>query len=119
TVHRERAPVPHGLERVGRERRAKAAAAVEDDLGVPIRDRLLDVALDDTLREVERAASVALRPLPILAHVDQVESLARLLPAVDLLGRRLTDACLGVGDEPEKTRRVLHRSSPTTSAGRR
>src|SRR5439155_1129197 len=83
-VHRDRPAVAHLLERIGGERRAEAAPAVEDDLGLAIRDALLDVALDDALREVPRAAGVALLPLAILAHVDQVEALARLLAAAHL-----------------------------------
>src|SRR5262249_54971553 len=96
--------------------------AVQNDLGVTVRDRLLDVALDDPLREMDGAAGVALLPLAVLAHVDEVEPASRLLTALDLLRSRLLDARLRVGDERQECGRMLHRqqlgrdTARTTSA---
>ena len=71
--HRLHVAVAHLREVLGGERRAEAAAAVEDDLGVGVGDRLLDVALDDALAEVPRALDAACGELALLADVDELE----------------------------------------------
>src|SRR5690242_4183935 len=69
SVHRSDVRVAHFAEIVRRKRRAKAAAAVEDDLGIRVGDLRLDVALDDALAEVLCARQVPLGPLALFAHV--------------------------------------------------
>src|SRR5207244_2912285 len=59
-----------------------------------------------------------LMPLPVLAHVDQVEALARLLPSAHRLRCGLADVLLRFGDQPEKSRRVVHpATAPSPAAG--
>src|SRR5919107_43338 len=60
--------VAHALEVVGGQRRAVAAAAVEDEFRGVVRDFALDVALDDAAPHVPCARGVAALPLVVLAH---------------------------------------------------
>src|SRR6266481_1409184 len=110
-VHRLRPRVAHLLERVGGERRAEAAAAVEHQVGVVVGHGLLDVPLDDALAEVARAGEVAAAPLLLLAYVDELYRGARGAHALDVGDGDLADAPPGIGDQREEGRRVLHQSS--------
>src|SRR5438552_5955659 len=95
---RQRADVPvaHLLEVVAHERAAKAAAAVADDRRVLVGDLLLDVALDDSLAQMDGAADARLVPLAILARVHEHEALAGM-GALDIVGNGdVAHALLGV-----------------------
>src|SRR5262249_46213693 len=65
--------VAHRLQGAGGQRRAVAAAAVQDDVGVELRDEALDVALDDALAQVRGAREAAKLPLVVLADIEQVQ----------------------------------------------
>ena len=69
------------LERLGRERGARAAGAVEDDLAGAVGDEALDPRLELAARDVDGAGDDALLPFLALAHVDEERlalALARL-----------------------------------------
>ena len=93
---------------VGGERRAEAAAAVEDELLVLVGRLGDDVALDDAAAEVLGAARVAGAPLVVLAHVDEAELLAALLLLQDVVDGAFDDAALGVVDEGLELFRMIH-----------
>ena len=59
------------LERLGRERRADAAGAVDDDGRVAARDLGLDLALEVAARDVDRAGDGAGVVLVLLADVEE------------------------------------------------
>src|SRR5262249_13736329 len=109
-IHRSHPTIAHLLERVGGQRGAVAAAAVEDDVRLERGNGTLDVALDDALGEVRSAADAAPLPLVVLAHVEQVKALAGGEPARHLLAGRLADAASCRLDQPEEARRVVHQS---------
>ena len=72
----------------------------------------LTVALDKSLAQMNRARQVALGPLALLAHDDQVKPLAAVEALLYLLHVRLLDPRLGLVHELEKSGRMLgHRSS--------
>src|SRR5262249_36435160 len=73
-----------------------------------VRGGALDVALDDPLAEMPRAREMAALPLLALAHVDQVERVARREAAVDVVDRQLADATAGGVDPTEEAGRRLH-----------
>src|SRR5271170_5444748 len=54
-VHRFHVGVAHFLQVLRRQRRAKPAAAIQNDLCVRVWSALLDIALDDALAEVHGA----------------------------------------------------------------
>src|SRR5262245_12576857 len=95
-VERDDVGVAHLLQVVGRERRAEPAAAVEDERRRLVRERRLDVALDDALAQVDGAGDALLLPLVVLTRVDEHELLAILHAAQVLFDRDLADALLGV-----------------------
>src|SRR5687767_5725444 len=97
--------VAHALEVVGRERRAVAAAAVEDQLGRVVRDLALDVALDDAAPDVPGAGGVAALPLVVLAHVDEARALAH--PPERALDVHLAHARRGLADYLQEPFAVL------------
>ena len=76
-AHRGDVGVAELLEGLGREERADAAGAVEDDRGVAVRDGALDLLLDVALADVEGAGQVALLPLAVLADVDDGRAAGR------------------------------------------
>jgi hypothetical protein len=85
TSHGRNVGVAHLLERIGCQDRSKAAAAVENQLSVPVRDLLFDVTLDDALSYMDRAGCVARGPFAVLPNVHEFEirvgakALSRLL----------------------------------------
>src|SRR5205807_8387345 len=86
---------------------AKAAAAVEEDGGVLLGDGVLDVALEDAATHVVGAGQVALRPLGVLADVEDDVALARLEPIEELVDRELLDARLGLVHQLEESGGVV------------
>jgi hypothetical protein len=66
------------LERPRRERRAGAAGAVEDHLGVAIRHRVLDALLEEAARDPARPGDVPLHVFVLLADVDDRRPVALL-----------------------------------------
>src|SRR5580658_85179 len=91
-IHRRDAAVAHLLEHVGGERRAEAAAAVEDDVGVGIRVQAFDVALEDAAADVLGSGDVAFAKLAVFAHVDELEPVPAREPRADVRDRDLLDA---------------------------
>src|SRR5205085_11833861 len=75
-VERDHVPIAHLLEVVADQRTAETAAAVAHDRCVLVGDRLLDVAFDHALAEMDRAGQVALGPFVVFTHIDQDELLA-------------------------------------------
>src|SRR5262249_28727242 len=92
----------------GGERGSEAAPAVEDDVGVVVGDRGLDVALEDPLAQRTRAGQVAARELLVLADVDQVEALAGVEPPPPVGDGAPPDARPRVVDQPQEARCVVH-----------
>src|SRR5687768_8746708 len=100
--HRPHVRVPHALEGVRGERRAMTASAVEDDLLAGVRDGALDVPLDHALPHPAGPRDSGARPFALLAHVDEVEALSGLHPALDLGHGRLADPGAGLFDQSLK-----------------
>ena len=90
------------------QRGAEAAAAVEDDFRGGVWNLLLDVALQDAFAEMNRAGKMILGVFAFLAHIEQVEAVAAVQAALDLIHRGLADALFGVADDLQKARRVFH-----------
>ncbi len=86
-IHRDHVGVAHVLQVLGRQGRAEAAAAIEDDRGVRVGDRLFDIPLDDSLAQMDRAGEMARLPLAVFADVDQVKRLTAVEPAFHVLRR--------------------------------
>ena len=95
--HRRDVGVAHVLEGLGREQRADAAGAVEDDRRVAVRDRALDLLLDVALGDVDGAGHVALLPLGGFADVDDGRGAGR--QRVHLRGGHFIDLGTGLAEE--------------------
>src|SRR5262249_1801042 len=95
------------------ERRAEAAAAIENDLRILVWNRFLDVALEHAAPEMDRPFGVALLPLVVLAHVDEDELLPALLALPDVVHRAFLDLLLGVLDEMQEPFAVCHGVPPS------
>src|SRR6266849_7411479 len=108
-IHRYHVLVAHLLERIRGERGTKPAAAIENYLGIVIRDGLLDVTFDYSFANVNGSGRVTLLPLVVLSHIDEVEALSRLLFALHIFGGVLAHTALCIIDKLEESRRVLHR----------
>src|SRR5256885_2866696 len=61
--------IPHPLRRVRGQRGTISAAAVHDDFCLGVRNRLLQVAFEHALAEVNRLLGVASLPFMVLAHI--------------------------------------------------
>src|SRR3954470_3462371 len=68
--HRRDVRVAHLLKIVGGQSGSESAAAVENQLRIPVGDALLDVTLKHTAAHVLGAADMACSPLTLFAHVD-------------------------------------------------
>jgi len=75
-------------------------------------DRLLDVALDDSLAQMDGALSVRCFELAVFAHVDQRVVDAGIAVCLHVGDRAFLDAGLGVVDDLEKAFGVLHSQLP-------
>ena len=95
--HRRDVGVAHLGEGLGREQRADAAGAVEDDRGVAVRDRALDLLLDVALGDVDGAGHVALLPLGGFADVDDRRAAGG--QGVHLGGGHFIDLGAGLAEE--------------------
>src|ERR1700687_3603659 len=102
-VHRCDVGVTHLLQVVGGERRAKAAAAIQDDPGGAVFNGALDVALNDALAEMLCAWQVAVRPFTLFAHVDEMKGLAAVEHGVDVVDADFADPTFCLLDETEKS----------------
>jgi hypothetical protein len=87
------------LQVIGCQRRTKAAATIEDNLGFFVWDHLLDVPLDNAFAEVNGADDVAGLPLRLFPHVDQIKGIPLQLFLPDLLDCQLLDAAFGLVDQ--------------------
>jgi hypothetical protein len=87
------------LHRVGGERRAAAARAVEDHALRAVTDGALDARLEMAARHVDGAGDVGLLELVLLAHVDDHGAVAVLPELVDVLRVHLLDLLLDLADE--------------------
>ena len=106
-VHGDSVLVAHLLQVVGGERRAKSAAAIEDEFLRGVGHLGLDIALDHALADVDGAGKVVLGVLAFLAHVDERGPLAAVKTLLHFVNVGLADALLGIVDDVEKTGRVL------------
>src|SRR5262249_2564245 len=97
---------------------AIATAAVEHDGRVALRNRRLDVALDDALAEMARPGQPAALPLVLLADVDQVKRLAGLLHRPHLADAHLADAVPCGLDQAEEPRGMLHGAALASASSR-
>src|SRR5262249_10291364 len=111
-VHGHHPPVAHGAQALRRQRRPVAAAAIEDDLLVLVRDERLDVALEHAAADVARARRMVDRVLAVLAHVDEVEVLAPREPRAHLRDRAFADVFLRLRDDLQEPWAVLHACAP-------
>ena len=75
-------PIPHLLQGPAGEQAPRTARAVEDHVGVAVRDGLLDAELQEAARHLLGAGQDALVRLVLLAHVDH-----RGPPRLQLLGQ--------------------------------
>src|SRR5262249_60443418 len=80
---------------------------VEHDLGIRVGDLLLDGALDDALAEVDGAGQVVLGVLALLADVHEVELLAAVEAALDVIDGAFADALLGVLHQLQESRGMV------------
>ena len=89
--------VAHFLHVAGRQRRAHAASAVEDDGRLALEGILLDAQLQKAARDEDGARHVALLELVALADVHHQRLDAIAQPFVERLGRSLDDLAFGQG----------------------
>src|SRR5687768_1166835 len=90
--------ITHLLHRIGGERRAIPARAVDHDLPIA-RDDRLDLRLEGSARNVHRPREVAEIPFVRLAHVEVDGVLTARLHLEDLRRRHLADALLRFIDQ--------------------
>jgi hypothetical protein len=83
--------VPELLERLGREGRAGARLAVEDDRLSPVGGGALDPGLEVAARDVDRAGEVPLAPLVLLTDVDEERPRSRIEQLASARGVDLAD----------------------------
>lgn len=107
--------VAHRLEVRRRERRAVAAAAIEQQLGTLVGHTGFDIALDDALAEVDGAGEVVLRPLALFAHVDEEDAgagdLAPVHAGLEVMDGALADLPAGGVDEGDEGGAVVGHGS--------
>src|SRR2546428_1273452 len=96
--HGDHVGVPELLQSVRGHRRTDAAGAIEDRRFVLFGETILGPLLEITLRNVDRARNVARVPFVLLANVAEL-NVARADQVLDLLGCRLMDALLDIGEE--------------------
>src|SRR5579884_712723 len=91
-VHGEDVGIAHLLEVIRRQGRAEAATAVEHDLGRGVWDLRLHVSFEDASSQVRGVRKVILRPLALLAHINQMKRLAAIELLLDLIHGQFADA---------------------------
>src|SRR5579863_3447821 len=84
-IHRNYVGVPHLLKIVCRQRRAKAAAAVENHLGVEFGRTAFNVTLDHAFTQMNRARQVILGELAFFAHIYEQKFIAAVHARFDLV----------------------------------
>src|SRR5207302_224934 len=100
--------IPHPLRRVRGQRGTISASAIHDDFCLGVRNRLLQVAFEHALAEVNRLLGVSSVPFMVLAYVYQNGLRVTGQPFARLIHRRLFHARPGFVDQPEESRCVLH-----------
>src|ERR1700676_3970195 len=111
-VHRDAVRVTHFLQVIGSQRRAETASTVEDERCRFIGDRLLDVALDDALSQMNSAGQMAARPFVIFADVHEREFFPGIEAPLDLAEVQLLHAGFRVIDDGKESLSVFHKYSP-------
>src|SRR5438309_2253236 len=96
--HGDHVAVPKFLESVRGHGRTDAAGAIQDCCFVFFGETILGPLLEIALRNVDRAGNVASVPLVLFANVAELD-VARANQVLNLLGCRLADALLDVGEE--------------------
>src|SRR5690348_4633146 len=84
-VHREHVGVSHFLQVVGGQSGTKSASTIEHDGGIEFGHSLLNVALDDSLSQVNRSRQVIFCVLTFLADIYQHKFLTRIQSALDFV----------------------------------
>src|SRR2546428_10047790 len=115
--HGDHVGVPELLQSVRGHRRTDAAGAIEDRRFVLFGETILGPLLEIALRNVDRARNVARVPLVLLANVAEL-NVARADQVLDLLGCRLVDALLDVGEEVAISRHSSSSCSMLNRPGR-
>jgi len=100
--------IAHPLGGIAAERAPIAAAAVEDEFGFGVRDKALDVPLEDALAEMARLGRVAGRPFGILADIEQDGAGVGREAGAGLRQGNLPDTGLGVIHDLQEAGRVVH-----------
>src|SRR4029077_8512331 len=106
-VHRDHVAVAHLLQIVRSEGRTVAAAAIEDDFGVLVRDGFFDIALNHAFAQVDRTGNVAAGPLVVLARVYDDHFFSGVELLLDLAVVFFLDARLRVFHKLHKSFRMI------------
>jgi len=103
-VHRDNVFIAHLLKIVSDQRGAIPAAAIKQNLRLPVRKLLFDVTFDDPAGKVDCSGDVSGGPLVVLADVHKMEFLFCLQPFLQLWDCGLADAFFRVINERQKRR---------------
>src|SRR5882724_3346034 len=99
TGHRDHVVVAEILERLGRERAARSAGAIDDDRRVAVGELVLDLALEMPARNEHRAGN---HPLLVLVELAHVEERRTAETGLGLDGIDLADLGLGLVEQLSK-----------------
>ena len=80
----------------------------KDDRRVLFGDQRLDVTLEHAAADVTRSGCAVDRELGVLAHIDEMETLAAVEPGADVGDAALLDPRAGIHHQGEEARTVLH-----------
>src|SRR6266581_7131632 len=107
-IHRKHFGVAHLLQVVGSHGRAKAAAAVENQRSVEVRNTPLNISLDYALAEVNRAGKVVFSEFALFPHIHQREFFAAIEFLFHFVDADLFNTRLGVVHNFQKARSMPH-----------